>query len=172
MMRVHTLRREQTIDRTPDEVFAFFSSPENLAAITPPWLAFRILTPRPLVAKAGGLIDYTIRWMGIPVRWTTIITDWDPPRKFVDQQVRGPYSLWHHEHAIEATAEGTRMTDTVTHVLPFGIVGELAYRLLVRRQLEEIFDYRAAVIKRVFPPKAGEDAIRPAPALQQMETLP
>jgi ligand-binding SRPBCC domain-containing protein len=152
-MSIHTIFREQTLDRPPDAVFPFFASPENLAIITPPWLGFRIRTPLPREVRTGTLIDYTIRWLGIPVRWRTLITDYQPPVKFVDQQIKGPYLFWHHEHAFEAVAAGTRMTDRVTYILPFGAMGHLAHRLLVRRQLEEIFDYRAASIARILEEK-------------------
>jgi ligand-binding SRPBCC domain-containing protein len=152
-MSIQTILREQTIDRPPDAVFPFFASPENLAIITPPWLGFRILTPLPLEVRTGTFIDYTIRWLGIPVRWRTLITEYQPSVKFVDQQIKGPYRFWHHEHAFEAVAGGTRMTDRVTYILPFGRLGDLAHRLLVRRQLEEIFDYRAASIARILEEK-------------------
>jgi ligand-binding SRPBCC domain-containing protein len=148
-MSIQTILREQTFDRPPDAVFSFFAAPENLAVITPPWLAFRILTPLPLDVRTGSVIDYTIRWLGIPVRWTTLITDYRPPRSFVDRQIKGPYVFWHHEHAFEAVAGGTRMTDRVTYVLPFRRLGDLGHRLVVRRQLEEIFDYREASIARI-----------------------
>jgi ligand-binding SRPBCC domain-containing protein len=152
-MSIQTILREQTLDRPPEAVFPFFASPENLAIITPAWLGFRILTPLPLEVRRGSLIDYTIRWMGIPVRWRTLITEYQPPWKFVDQQIKGPYLFWHHEHAFEAAAGGTRMTDRVTYFLPFGAMGDLAHRFLVRRQLEEIFDYRAASIARILKEK-------------------
>lgn len=149
-MTVYSLTRTQVLPATPSQVFRFFENPENLATITPDWLTFRILTPQPLEMKAGALIDYTIRWMLLTVRWRTLVTTYAPPVSFVDEQVRGPYSFWHHTHLFRAVREGTEMVDTVRYVLPLGLLGHLAHRMLVRRQLEEIFDYRARVIAGVF----------------------
>jgi ligand-binding SRPBCC domain-containing protein len=145
-MNIHSLRRTQLIPLSRSEVFAFFESAENLARITPPSLGFRILTPLPITMKVGTVIDYTIRWLGFPVRWRTLITTYEPPDLFVDEQINGPYSLWHHAHRFEDTPEGTRMTDEVHYCLPFGPFGDLAHGFLVQRQLEHIFDYRATVI--------------------------
>jgi len=150
-MNVHTLTRTQFLPSPPEEVFVFFQSPENLGVITPPRLSFRILTPLPIVMGVGTLIDYTVRWLGVPVRWTTMITAYDAPRLFVDQQIRGPYSLWHHTHAFERRDGGTVMTDTVRYVVPYGLWGGFVHRVLVRRQVQEIFDYRAEAIARKFP---------------------
>jgi ligand-binding SRPBCC domain-containing protein len=148
---VHTLRRKQFLPHPITEVFRFFQSPENLARITPPWLHFQILTPLPIEMKHGTLIDYTIRWLGIPVRWMTMITDYAPPAKFVDQQLRGPYSLWHHTHTFIERDGGTEMTDVVQYVLPFGFFGNIAHSLIVQQQLDEIFSYRSKVIADMFP---------------------
>ena len=154
-MQVYILRRMQTLHASREEVFAFFQSPENLARITPPWLGFRLLTPSPIAMRHGAVIDYTVRWLRVPVRWTTLITDYQPPARFVDQQIRGPYSFWHHTHEFQETPEGTEMRDTVRYVLPAGPAGTLLHRLLVRRQLEEIFDFRSRVIEELIvrPPR-------------------
>jgi len=149
-MSIHTLERKQLLPGNPHEIFAFFESPENLARITPPWLNFRILTPSPIEMKVGTVIDYTIRWLGFPVRWKTLITTHRPPFIFVDEQIAGPYSLWHHTHTFIDADGGTHMTDTVRYTLPAGVVGTLAHALVVRRQLQEIFDYRAATIGKLF----------------------
>jgi hypothetical protein len=154
-MTMQTLTRTQMLPASPDELFAFFETPENLARITPPWLGFRILTPSPIAMREGALIDYTVRWLGLRVRWTTLITDYSPPVRFVDQQIRGPYSFWHHTHEFEEVSGGTRMCDTVRYVLPAGPVGTLLHTLLVRRQLEEIFDYRTRIIGELFAQTAG-----------------
>ncbi|MBX2989919.1 MAG: SRPBCC family protein [Bacteroidetes bacterium] len=149
-MNVHTLTRVQTLDYPIDEVFEFFRSPENLARITPPWLNFRILTPLPLEMHRGTLIDYTVNWLGMPVRWTTNIVEFNPPHHFVDLQISGPYSFWHHTHTFLEQNGKTDMRDEVRYVLPFGIFGEAVHRLIVRRQLEEIFDYRERAVRRQF----------------------
>lgn len=145
-MKMYVLTREQNLAKPVHEVFAFFREPGNLQNITPPSLGFRILTPLPVRMKEGALIDYTVRLAGIPVRWTAIITTYDPPRLFVDEQLHGPYSFWHHTHRFEESEAGTRMTDEVRYVLPFGVLGRIAHWLFVRRQLEHIFAFRSRVI--------------------------
>jgi ligand-binding SRPBCC domain-containing protein len=145
MTRIHTLRREQPLDAPPEAVFAFFADPFNLEAITPPLLRFAVVTPAPIAMGVGTFIQYRLRLRGVPLRWDTLIQTWEPPRRFVDVQVRGPYRLWHHAHELEPLDGGrTLMRDTVRYALGFGALGELAHRALVRRDLEAIFAYRAA----------------------------
>jgi ligand-binding SRPBCC domain-containing protein len=140
----HVLRREQRLEGSPEEVFAFFGDARNLEAITPPLLRFRMLTRDPVVMAQGTLLRYRLRVHGVPVRWLTQITEWEPPQRFVDEQLEGPYALWRHTHTFEADgAGGTLMRDEVRYALPLGALGELAHRLLVRRDLARIFDYRA-----------------------------
>jgi ligand-binding SRPBCC domain-containing protein len=124
----------------------FFSRAENLPAITPRWLNCKVQTPSPIDMRDGALLDYTIRWMGIPVKWRTRIIDWSPPRQFIDLQLRGPYALWHHQHVFEPTEEGTSCRDRVIYRLPAGAVGRVAHRATVGRQLREIFRFRRGVI--------------------------
>jgi ligand-binding SRPBCC domain-containing protein len=100
-MGVHTLTREQRLPAPPGEVFAFFADAFNLEAITPPWLGFRIATPAPIVMGPGTLIEYRLRLHRVPIRWLTRIEEWEPGRRFVDVQVRGPYRLCRHSHAFE-----------------------------------------------------------------------
>jgi ligand-binding SRPBCC domain-containing protein len=144
---VHTLRREQRLPGTPDEVFAFFADARNLEAITPPLLRFRVMDSgaQAIAMGPGALIRYRLRVRGMPVGWLTAIREWDPPHRFVDEQLRGPYALWHHTHTFEPDpeGEGTLMRDVVRYALPFGPLGELAHRLFVGRDLDAIFDYRA-----------------------------
>jgi ligand-binding SRPBCC domain-containing protein len=145
MTRIHTLRREQPLDAPPEAVFAFFADPFNLEAITPPLLRFAVVTPAPIAMGVGTFIQYRLRLRGVPLRWDTLIQTWEPPRRFVDVQVRGPYRLWHHAHELEPLDGGrTLMRDMVRYALGFGALGELAHRALVRRDLEAIFAYRAA----------------------------
>jgi len=140
----HTLHREQRLSRPVDEVFAFFGDARNLESITPPLLSFRVLTPDPIEMGPGALIRYRLRVRRIPVGWLTAIREWDPPHRFVDEQLRGPYALWHHTHTFEPDGEdATLMRDVVRYALPFGAAGELARRLFVGRDVESIFDYRA-----------------------------
>lgn len=149
-MTIHTLTREQFIPAPVPDVFAFFSRPENLAKLTPPELGFVILTPSPVEMKTGALIDYTIRVFGMRVRWTTLITAYDPGRSFVDEQLKGPYSYWRHSHRFEEAPGGTMVRDEVRYALPFGPLGRLGHALVVKRRLDTIFGYRAMVIGTIF----------------------
>jgi ligand-binding SRPBCC domain-containing protein len=149
---VHTyhLHREQFVARPPSEVFAFFERPENLARITPEALGFVIKTPLPIEMKTGAVIDYTIKVAGLRVGWKTLISDYDPPRKFIDEQLNGPYRYWHHTHEFIAVDGGTKIVDDVRYALPFGFLGNIAHTLLVRHQLNGIFRYREQIIKSIF----------------------
>jgi ligand-binding SRPBCC domain-containing protein len=139
----HTLRRVQRLPGTPDEVFPFFADAGNLEAITPPWLAFRVITPRPIELHAGALIEYRLKLHRLPISWLTRIEEWEPGVRFVDAQLSGPYKLWHHTHEFEPDGERhTLMRDTVRYALPFGPLGEIAHRAFVARDLQRIFDYR------------------------------
>jgi ligand-binding SRPBCC domain-containing protein len=128
------------------ETWDFFSSAENLPAITPPWLAFKILTPHPIKIEAESLLDYTIKWFGLPIHWRTRIIDWAPPRSFIDLQLKGPYTLWHHQHTFTPSTEGTICTDRVIYQLPLGPLAWPVQRWIVRKQLLEIFRFRRKVI--------------------------
>jgi hypothetical protein len=150
MMRFHTLRRQQWIRRVPHEVFAFFSEAANLEVLTPRWLGFRMLTPGPIRIAAGTRLRYRLSVHGMPLTWTTEIRRWDPPLRFIDVQLSGPYRLWHHTHRFEAYGGGTRMTDIVRYRLPFGILGRAVHALIVRRDVERIFDYRFERINALF----------------------
>jgi len=149
-MKFHTLRRETRIPKPVDEVFAFFAEAVNLEAITPPWLGFRTLTPQPIAMAAGTRIQYRLSIRGAPVRWTTGIRRWDPPHRFVDVQLSGPYQLWHHTHSFEPCEGGTRMTDVVRYRLPLACIGRLINSLIVKRDVERIFDYRNRRIRQIF----------------------
>ena len=138
------LERAQIVPAPPGDVFPFFADAFNLEAITPPLLRFAVVTPAPITMGVGAFIQYRLRVHGVPVRWDTLIQAWEPPRRFVDVQVRGPYRLWNHTHELSALDDGrTLMRDTVRYALGFGALGALAHRLIVRRDLEAIFAYRA-----------------------------
>ena len=149
-VRFHTLRQEQWIARPLEEVFAFFAEARNLEKITPPWLGFQVLTPGPIRLAAGAQIRYRIGLHGMPVGWTTEIRLWEPPHRFVDVQLRGPYALWHHTHRFEAAEGGTRMIDTVRYRVGWGVLGRAINALVVRRDLERIFAYRRSQIAERF----------------------
>jgi ligand-binding SRPBCC domain-containing protein len=150
MMRIHTLEREQELPGTPAKVFGLFADARNLEAITPPLLRFEVITPGEVTMRVGTLIAYRLHLHGVPISWLTSIQDWDPPHRFVDQQVSGPFALWHHTHELSPSGpEGTLMRDTVRYAIGYGPLGELAHRVLVRRDLETIFDFRARKVEEL-----------------------
>jgi ligand-binding SRPBCC domain-containing protein len=156
MMRVHTLIREQELPGRPDEVFDLFADARNLEAITPPLLRFEVITPGEITMRVGTLITYRLHLHGLPVSWLTSIQEWDPPHRFIDQQVRGPFALWHHTHDLfPAGHAGTRMRDTVRYAVGFGPLGELAHRLLVARDLDTIFAFRARKVAELLEAQAA-----------------
>lgn len=152
-----TIHRETTVPFGLDEAFAFFADAGNLEKLTPTWLSFKILTPRPIRMHVGALIDYRITVRGLPMRWRTEIIAWEPPAptpasgpgagprsaRFVDLQVKGPYRWWHHEHRFVERPDGTLVVDHVEYRSP---VHWLADPLLVRRDVSRIFDYRSEVL--------------------------
>jgi ligand-binding SRPBCC domain-containing protein len=150
-MKTYLLERGQWLPQPIDEIFAFFSRPENLQEITPDWLDFHIIeAPKDLAA--GSLIRYRLRWHFFPLRWTTEITEWDPPHRFVDRQLSGPYTLWNHEHLFAPNERGgTTMRDRVQYALPLGVLGRLAHRFSVERDIQSLFDFRAKAMRRLFP---------------------
>jgi ligand-binding SRPBCC domain-containing protein len=129
------------------EVFPFFADARNLEALTPPWLRFEILAPGPIEMRVGALIDYRLRVHGLPLRWRSEITAWDPPHLFVDEQRRGPYRLWRHTHRFAADGEATVVEDDIEYAVPGGA---LVDALLVRRDLDRIFCFRRDVLRERF----------------------
>ena len=145
-MKVFTLRREQVLPGTPEEVFPFFADARNLEAITPPLLRFEVVTPGEIEMRVGALIQYRLTLRGVGVNWLTSIQAWEPGVRFVDQQVRGPYALWHHTHEFAPHPDGTLMTDTVRYAIGWGPFGELAARAFVHRDVQGIFDFRREAV--------------------------
>jgi hypothetical protein len=140
-VRVRSFERRQRLQLPAERAFAFFADAHNLEAITPPWLAFEVLSADEL--REGALIEYRLRLHRVPLRWRTRIAVWDPPVRFVDVQLRGPYALWEHTHTFErAGDEAVIVRDRVRYALPFGPLGSLAHRLFVRRDIERIFAFR------------------------------
>jgi ligand-binding SRPBCC domain-containing protein len=147
-MSEYLFRAEQWLPKPRAEVFPFFSEARNLEELTPPWLKFEVLTPAPIMMRPGLLIDYQIKIHGIPIRWRTEIIAWEPPHRFVDVQLTGPYTLWHHTHTFEERDGGTLCRDEVRY-RPRG--GALTNWLFVRRDVESIFQYRRKRLEEIFP---------------------
>jgi ligand-binding SRPBCC domain-containing protein len=143
------IERSQLVPLSVEDSFAFFADAYNLEALTPPWLRFRILTPRPIPMGQGTTIEYVLTTRRLPIRWRTEITEWEPERRFVDRQVKGPFRLWEHTHAFEERPDGTVILDTVFYRMPYGPLGEIAHRILVARDLERVFDYRRDAVARL-----------------------
>ncbi len=144
-MTVREFKSELWLPLPPEEVFPFFGNAANLDALTPPWLHFRILTPLPIVMREGTVIDYRLQVHGISLRWRTRISAWQPPHRFVDEQLRGPYRQWIHEHTFEPCNDGTLARDLLRYVVPFDA---LLHRWFVGPDIERIFEFRAVALKR------------------------
>lgn len=146
-MKIHEFKSELWLPLPPDKLFPFFADAANLQTLTPPWLNFKIVTPAPIAMREGTLIDYHLRVRGVPLRWRTRINVWQPPERFVDEQIRGPYRQWIHEHTFRPHAGGTLCDDWVHYAVPFDFV---AHRWLVRPDIEKIFQFRASALRRLF----------------------
>lgn len=160
---VWQLRAEFWTPRPRNEVFEFFANAHNLEELTPPFLNFQVLTPSPIPMQVGTTIDYQLRIHGLPIRWRSLISAWQPPYRFVDEQVRGPYTLWHHEHTFEERDTGTLIRDVVNYSVPGGWI---INTLFVQRDLEKIFDYRRKQMQQRFGGRSvtrTEDSLRNAP---------
>jgi ligand-binding SRPBCC domain-containing protein len=144
------LETETVLDTPIERAFSFFCRAENLGLITPSFMRFEIVGSPPEPVVEGSVIDYRIRVGPVPLRWRTVIRRWSPPSGFVDEQERGPYALWQHEHILSAEGARTRMIDRVSYVVPLGAVGRLANVLVVQSTLRSIFAYRADAIRRLF----------------------
>lgn len=159
-MEVFTLRRQQVLPGTPEAVFPFFADARNLEAITPPLLKFEVVTPGEIEMRVGTLIQYRLTLRGVGVNWLTSIQAWEPGVRFVDQQVRGPYALWHHTHEFAPHGAGeTLMTDTVRYAIGFGPFGRLAARAFVHRDVAGIFDFRREAVVGALRGQAVEDEV-------------
>ncbi len=145
-MKTFTLSSEHLIKKPLDEVFSFFSDAHNLTEITPPRMHLVVLTPRPIEMEVGTRIDYRLKLRGIPIRWQSEITEWNPPHFFADEQRRGPYRCWIHKHTFVETDEGTLVGDEIEYAVPGG---QLINKLFVRPDIENIFEYRSEKLKEL-----------------------
>lgn len=150
-MRTYRLQSSVTLPVKLEEVFPFFAEARNLELLTPPWLKFEVLTPSPIRMLRGAKIDYRLKLRGVPLRWQSEITYWEPPSRFVDEQRRGPYRLWKHEHLFTADGPNTIAEDRVEYSAPGGALIE---RFLVRPDLERVFAYRRAKLAEIFGAEA------------------
>ena len=157
-MREFTFESNLWLPRPRNEVFSFFADARNLEIITPPWVRFNIITAAPLRMKVGLLIDYKLHVRRIPFRWQSEITVWEPPYCFVDEQRRGPYRLWIHEHRFEETFGGTNCKDIVRYSVPGGW---LVDRLFVRRDVKRIFAFRSFKLAQIFPKLFAQKSAHP-----------
>ena len=146
-MGTFLLESSQWLPRQPEEIFPFYADAFNLEALTPPMLRFRVATPPPIVMQAGVEIDYRLRLRGWPMTWRSRITAWEPPHRFVDEQIKGPYNRWVHEHTFTRQDGGTLVRDVVEYGMPGGWLMD---RLLVRRDLRRIFAYRQERLAELF----------------------
>jgi ligand-binding SRPBCC domain-containing protein len=158
-MRMQRLERTSIVPRRRSEVFAFFADARNLEAITPSSLRFSITSPMPVEMRAGARIDYSLALFGVPLRWRTLITLWQPEERFIDEQEAGPYAIWRHLHEFEPHGSSTRMRDVVDYALPFGPLGAVAHELWVRRTLKHIFDHREKAIREHFAGVSGAHSV-------------
>jgi ligand-binding SRPBCC domain-containing protein len=146
-MTVHEFRSELWLPLSPAELFPFFADAANLEAITPPWLHFEIETPQPIVMREGALIDYRLRVRGVPLHWRTRISSWQPPHRFVDEQLSGPYRQWIHEHTFESRDGGTLARDQIRYAIRLDF---LIHRWLVQPDIERIFQFRSEMLETRF----------------------
>ena len=146
-MKTFLFETQQTLEHPVTEIFAFFSDAHNLALITPPWLRFEVLTPAPIEMCPGTRIDYRLKLRGIPIRWQSEITEWNPPSAFTDEQRRGPYRLWRHTHTFDGTENGVVVGDSVEYAV-WG--GGIIDKLFVRPDIEKIFAYRSEQLEKIF----------------------
>ena len=138
------------VDAPLQEVFAFFKDPLNLSALTPPWLNFRVRHASDAEVREGTRIRYDLRWLGIPLRWESRIAEYVEGERFADEMLRGPYARWYHLHTFREVDGGTEVGDHVEYALPLGPLGAMAHAVAVRRQLEDIFDFRRRRMEEAF----------------------
>lgn len=155
-MRSYVIERVQVVPRPLEETFRFFADAEKWEGITPPWLHLQILTPTPLLMGTGTLIDYTLRWRGVPLRCRASIEEWRENQGFVERQVRGPYRLWVHRHSFTPIPGGTEVRDRVEYEMSLGMLGSALHAAVIGRDLQAIFDFRGEAVARLL----GEE---PAP---------
>jgi ligand-binding SRPBCC domain-containing protein len=150
-MREFSLERSIVVRESLEEVYKFFSEPANLQELTPPWLDFRVVGSSTEGVEVGTTIDYRLKVRGLTIRWRSLISAWNPPHSFVDEQLKGPYRMWHHTHTFLETEEGVHVGDKVRYAVPGGPLFEgLIERLFVGPDVRKIFDYRVKRLGELF----------------------
>lgn len=149
-MSKYLLERTLTIPGDLSSTFAFFENPRNLKEITPRWLSFQVVAASDEVMRRGTTIRYKIRWLGLSMKWESLIAEYEKNESFADKMLRGPYKSWYHVHRFREVPDGVEMTDRVEYEMPFGPLGRLAHSIAVRRQLKAIFAYRERRIREIF----------------------
>jgi ligand-binding SRPBCC domain-containing protein len=148
---MYQIKFKQVIPTDLQTCWNFFSSPRNLKTITPDYMGFEVLVELPEKMYSGLMIEYRVKpLLGIPLKWITEITHVDELKFFVDEQRKGPYKIWHHEHHFREIQGGVEMIDIVSYELPFGLIGNLVHPILVKQKLKEIFDYRFKKVEEIF----------------------
>lgn len=148
---MYQFKRTQLVKTDIQTCWDFFSSPKNLKKITPEYMGFDVLLDIPEKMYPGLIIEYTVKPVfSIPMKWITEITHVEPLKFFVDEQRKGPYKIWHHEHHFEVVDGGVMMTDIVSYELPMGFLGRMVHPFIVEKKLKEIFDYRFKVVEEYF----------------------
>lgn len=155
---MYTFHSEQSLPAERSEVFPFFSNPANLKRITPDYLSFQLETEEPIDMREGQVLSYTLSLHGIPLSWTSRVEVWEPPERFVDVQVKGPYRSWRHEHVFHETNGGTKVIDNVEYDVPGWIFSPLIHWLFVRGDVEDIFRYRQDKMEELFGTSSGDQA--------------
>ena len=145
-VKLHVLERTHIVPGDPAVVFDFFKDPGNLALLTPPWLNFQVREATDASVREGTRIRYRIRWLGLPMQWVSIIEQYREGQRFADRMLVGPYAHWFHVHTFRTVSAGVEVGDRVEYALPLGCAGELAHRVMVRRQLDAIFAYRTRAL--------------------------
>jgi ligand-binding SRPBCC domain-containing protein len=151
-MADHVLETRVWLARPRPDVFAFFADPDNLRRLTPPSLRLRLRPPHPGPLAAGAVLDFRLRWLGLPLAWRAYIREFDPPYRFVDVQVRGPWARWEHRHVFLEEGGGTWVEDRVTYRPPLGPLGRLLHGALIHRQLRALWAFRQARLGELLVP--------------------
>ena len=141
---------EQWVPKTIEEIFPFFAEAKNLEKITPPHLRFHIVGMNTETINKGTLIDYKLQLYGVPFKWKTKISEFEPNKMFIDEQLKGPYSKWVHLHTFEQINGGTLLKDLVHYRIPMGALGKILLGRFIRKDIEKIFNYRKSVIAELF----------------------